>query len=145
MTYVCKGRITWTSDPAHARQVLTRLAKNVETLLREIDKKKSGALFQGETVFEDLVEVCTKHKLNAVPLTNLLHFLSALSHQEANELRLFKRFVRVVRRSQPGRFEMRLYTENNCIPLERLGHIFDDYSKHFSLVEQQVNGYTARI
>ena len=138
VTYVCKGRITWTSDPAQARKVLTALAKNIETLLREIDTKKSGVLFQGETVFEDLVEVCAKHKLNAVPLTYLLHFLSALSHKEANELRLFKRFVRVVRRSHAGRFEMRLYTEQNCIPLERLGRIFDELLNTLSLVEQHV-------
>jgi RecQ family ATP-dependent DNA helicase len=135
VTYVCEGRIKCTSDAAHARMVLTNLANNVRTLLQEIEKKQPGALLHGERVFEDLVALCTRHKLNAVP--HFLHFLSALSHKEAEDLRLFKHFARVAGRSQPGRYEICLWMEDNCKPFEKLDHIFSELQNTLAFVERQ--------
>jgi superfamily II DNA helicase RecQ/superfamily I DNA/RNA helicase/DNA polymerase III epsilon subunit-like protein len=137
VTYVCQGRIKWTSDAAHASEVLSSLEKEVRTLIQEIGKKQSGAFLKGETAFEDLAALCTNRGLNAVSQLNFLHFLSALSYKDAAELRLFKRFARAVRGSQPGRYEMRLLIEESSSTSTKIGHIFTELNKTLSLVGQQ--------
>ena len=137
ITYACQGRIKWTSDAAHAREVLTCLEKEARILIQEIDKKQSGSFLKGETAFEDMAAWCVKRRLNAVLQLNLLHFLSALSYRDAAESRLFKRFTRVVRRSQPGRYEMRLLIEESSSIFAKIDHIFTELKHALALVEQQ--------
>ena len=137
ITYLCQGRIKWTSDAAHASEVLTGLEKEVRIFIQEIGKKQSGAFLKGETAFEDLAAWCTKRRLNIVPQLNFLHFLAALSHRDAAELRLFKRFARAVRRSQPGRYEMCLLIEESSSILAKIDRIFTELKHTLTLVEQQ--------
>ena len=54
VTYVCQGRIKWTSSAAHAMAVINILAKDISILIQELGKKKPGIL-NGEPTFEDLV------------------------------------------------------------------------------------------
>ena len=75
--------------------------------------------------------------LSAVLQLNFLHFLSALSYRDAAELRLFKRFTRVVRRSQPGRYEMCLLIEESSSIFAKIDHIFTELKHALALVEQQ--------
>ncbi len=137
VTYECAGRINWTRDAAYARMVLTILKGNIRVLFNEIYKKEPGKFVNGETVFEDLTVLGAKLNLTAMPLTNFLHFLAALSHSNAGDLRLFKRFARSVRSSQPGRYEICLWIEEGKRLSERLEYIFSGLQSVLAFLEEQ--------
>jgi superfamily II DNA helicase RecQ/superfamily I DNA/RNA helicase/DNA polymerase III epsilon subunit-like protein len=146
IAYDCDGRIRWTQDAAYARSVLNNLKQDIAALLYAIidaeksKRKKSGfqSFMSGEPAYVDINDIITKKHLNAVAPHVLLRFLSTLSHSDGvdNTFRLFKRFTRNTRYAQPGKFEVRLWTDNNCDPAERFKKIFSDLVEAIALLER---------
>ena len=136
--YECDGQIKWTKDAVYAKTVLTKIQQQVQKLLAEIDRKEEGRLLRGETIYVDLMKLDTTQKLTAIPFLSLLHFLAALSHGYGlkDEFRLLKRFSRSIRFSQPGKFEICLWTDDNSDFSAKLDRIFAALQEAQSLLEQ---------
>lgn len=111
ITYACEGAIRWTKDAACAKETLTHVEIALQGILRKIDTNGKGKLSRGETAYDYPAALFSQQQLIEVSEAHLLRFLATLSHSTAHELRLFDHFAPAKRYAQPGKYDIRFYTE----------------------------------